>query len=293
MEEFPDMGAFLEHVSLVMEANDADTSERVSLMTLHAAKGHEFDTVFLPGWEEGLFPSPRSLDESGQAGLEEERRLAHVGLTRARRRAKIYFSSNRRIHGMWNATVPSRFIDDLPEAAVEVTEAPANFSYGPSRFDRMQQPFASSSYGTPGWQRAQANRAAMGEGGSRDTSFGMGDDEGGRGGRGDRGGFEDAGGGDTPFPGVRRGWGSGAGGAGAAFGSARREGKPPRGPVLIEGELVAKSTGTPSAYAIGARVFHQKFGPGTVAGVDGNKLTVDFDKAGRKMVLDSFVQGAG
>ena len=290
MEEFPDMGAFLEHVSLVMEANDSDTSERVSLMTLHAAKGLEFDTVFLPGWEEGLFPSPRSLDESGQAGLEEERRLAHVGLTRARRRAKIYFASNRRIHGMWNSTVPSRFIDELPEAAVEVTEAPANFSYGPSRFDRMQQPFAGSSYGTPGWQRAQANRAAMGTGGSRDTSYGMGDRYGDERERGGRGGFEE---GDTPFPGVRRGWGSGpAGGTGGGFGGRNREGKPPRGPVLIEGELVAKSTGAASAYATGARVFHQKFGPGTVAGVDGNKLTVDFDKAGRKMVLDSFVQGA-
>ena len=132
----------------------------------------------------------------------------------------------------------------------------------------------------------------MGEGGSRDTSFGMGEDEGGRGGRGDRGGFEDAGGGDTPFPGVRRGWGSGAGGAGALRQRPPRR-QAARGPVLIEGELVAKSTGTPSAFAIGARVFHQKFGPGTVAGVDGNKLTVDFDKAGRKMVLDSFVQGAG
>jgi DNA helicase-2/ATP-dependent DNA helicase PcrA len=289
MEEFPDMASFLEHVSLVMEANDGDTSERVSLMTLHAAKGLEFDTVFLPGWEEGLFPSPRSLDESGRAGLEEERRLAHVGLTRARRRAKIYFASNRRIHGMWNSTVPSRFIDELPEDAVEVTEAPANFSYGPSRFDRMQQPFSGSSYATPGWQRAQANRAAMGEGGSRDAGYGAGGRDGGGGdGFGDggnRGGFEDAGG--TPFPGVRRGWGSA--GSGPGFGR-NREGKPPRGPVLIEGELVAKSTGTPAAYAAGARVFHQKFGPGTVALVDGNKLTVDFDKAGRKMVLDSFVQ---
>jgi DNA helicase-2/ATP-dependent DNA helicase PcrA len=257
--------------------------------------------VFLPGWEEGLFPNPRALDESGKAGLEEERRLAHVGLTRARRRAKIYFASNRRIHGMWNSTVPSRFIDDLPEEAVEVTEAPASFSYGPSRFDRMQQPFSGSSYATPGWQRAQANRAAMGSGGSRDTSYGgsFGGDgggysgSGGRSGFGDggRGGFEDAG---TPFPGVRRGWGSGSsgGGAGGGFGARNREGKP-RGPVLIEGELVAKSTGTPSSYAAGARVFHQKFGPGTVALVDGNKLTVDFDKAGRKMVLDSFVQGAG
>jgi DNA helicase-2/ATP-dependent DNA helicase PcrA len=151
----------------------------------------------------------------------------------------------------------------------------------------MQQPFAASSYQTPGWQRAQANRAAMGEGGSRDTRHGMGDRYDDRE-RGERGEFEE---GDTPFPGVRRGWGSGR--ADAGFGGRNREGKPPRGPVLIEGELVAKSTGTPSAYVSGARVFHQKFGPGTVAGVDGNKLTVDFDKAGRKMVLDSFLQGAG
>ena len=164
MEEFPDLGAFLEHVSLVMEANEGDTADRVSLMTLHAAKGLEFDTVFLPGWEEGPVPEPARLDESGRAGLEEERRLAHVGLTRARRRAKIYFASNRRIHGLWNSTVPSRFVDDLPEADVEVIEARA-FSYGGygggSRFDRMQ-PFRRLLLPTPGWQRAQAHRAGMG-----------------------------------------------------------------------------------------------------------------------------------
>jgi DNA helicase-2/ATP-dependent DNA helicase PcrA len=138
MEEFPDLASFLEHVSLVMEANDADSSDRVSLMTLHAAKGLEFETIFLPGWEEGLFPNQRALDENGRAGLEEERRLAHVGITRARRRAKIYFASNRRIHGLWNSTVPSRFIDDLPEENVEVTEAPAAYSGAGlgSRFDR-------------------------------------------------------------------------------------------------------------------------------------------------------------
>ena len=130
MEEFPDLLSFLEHVSLVMERNEADNEDRVSLMTLHAAKGLEFDTVFLPGWEEGLFPNQRALDESGLSGLEEERRLAHVGLTRARRRAKIFFASNRRIHGMWNATVPSRFVDELPEESVEVTEAQAQFGGG-------------------------------------------------------------------------------------------------------------------------------------------------------------------
>src|SRR4051794_19669779 len=116
LEEFPDLASFLEHVSLVMEANDADSAERVSLMTLHAAKGLEFDTVFLPGWEEGLFPSPRSLDESGRAGLEEERRLAHVGLTRAKKRAKLYFASNPRIHGLCACTGPRPLLDELPPA---------------------------------------------------------------------------------------------------------------------------------------------------------------------------------
>ena len=150
--------------------------------------------------------------------------------------------------------MPSRFVDDLPEAHVEVTEAPASFAYGGygggSRFDRMQ-PFAASSYATPGWQRAQQNRAA--QGGDEFT----------------RGGFADDGG-------YRRGFSRARGAQ--------------RGPLLIEGELVAKSTGAESGFAVGQRVFHQKFGPGTVAAIDGNKLTVDFDKAGRKMVLDSFVE---
>ena len=233
MEEFPDLAGFLEHVSLVMEASEAEGAERVSLMTLHAAKGLEFDTVFLPGWEDGLFPNQRALDESGRAGLEEERRLAHVGLTRARKRAKLSFAVNRRIHGLWSSTIPSRFIDELPESAVDVVEAPAHFSAGASRFDRNPAPFGSS-YGTPGWQRAQAATGGRGFGAS---------------------------------PGGRSG-----------------------GPRQIEGELVAKSTGGSSAFQGGQRVFHTKFGPGTVAGVDGNKLTVDFDKAGRKMVLDSFLQ---
>ncbi|CAO4163387.1 DNA 3'-5' helicase [Methylorubrum aminovorans] len=236
MEEFPDMAAFLEHVSLVMEASEAEGADRVSLMTLHAAKGLEFDTVFLPGWEDGLFPNQRAIDESGRAGLEEERRLAHVGLTRARKRAKLSFAVNRRIHGLWSSTIPSRFIDELPPQAVDVVEAPAHFSAGASRFDRNPAPFGSS-YGTPGWQRAQAN-----------TSGGFGG-----------------------------GLGQGRGG---------RSG----GPREIEGELIAKSTGAPSSFEHGQRVFHTKFGPGTVAGIDGNKLTVDFDKAGRKMVLDSFLQ---
>lgn len=251
LDEFPDLPAFLEHVSLVMDADGGEAEARVSIMTLHAAKGLEFDTVFLPGWEEGLFPNQRALDESGRAGLEEERRLAHVGLTRARKRLKLLFASNRRIHGLWQSSLPSRFIDELPEEHVEVVQAPSTYSqggYGASRFDRMES--FGSSYQTPGWQRAQENRARNG-GGS---------------------GFSDNGG---------RGFGQGGSGSGRQ-----------RGPLLIEGELTAKSTGS-SAFDAGARVFHIKFGPGSVASVDGNKLTVDFDKAGRKMVLDSFVQKAG
>ncbi|KQT77857.1 UvrD-helicase domain-containing protein [Methylobacterium sp. Leaf466] len=240
MEEFPDLGAFLEHVSLVMEASEQEGADRVSLMTLHAAKGLEFDTVFLPGWEDGLFPNQRALDESGRAGLEEERRLAHVGLTRARRRAKLSFAVNRRIHGLWSSTVPSRFIDELPPDAVDVVDAPAHFAAGASRFDRNPTPFGSS-YSTPGWQRAQENTARTADATARRQEFGRGSSQRGA-------------------------------------------------PRQIEGELVASSTGAPSAFATGMRVFHMKFGPGEVAAVDGNKLTVDFDKAGRKMVLDSFIQ---
>jgi DNA helicase-2/ATP-dependent DNA helicase PcrA len=244
MEKFPSLAGFLEHVSLVMDADSQDSEERVSIMTLHAAKGLEFETVFLPGWDEGLFPHQRSLDESGRAGLEEERRLAYVGLTRAKRRAKIYFATNRRIHGLWQTTLPSRFLDELPAAHVEVIDTASSNAYGnyaQSRFANMDT--YRSSYATPGWQRAQ--RRSEGE---REAQ--------------------------------------GAKGAGGWRESASR-----RGPLMIEGELVAKSS-TSSSFAKGARVFHIKFGPGTVAAVDGNKLTVDFDKAGRKMVLESFVQAA-
>jgi DNA helicase-2/ATP-dependent DNA helicase PcrA len=238
MDEFPDLAGFLEHVSLVMDADSQDSEERVSIMTLHAAKGLEFGTVFLPGWEEGLFPHQRSLDESGRAGLEEERRLAYVGLTRAKRRAKIYFATNRRIHGLWQTTLPSRFLDELPAEHVEVIDTASGRAYGnyaQSRFANMDM--YRSSYTTPGWQRAQRRSEE-----EREAQGGA------------------------------SGW---------------RESR--RGPMMIEGELVAKSSGN-SSFAKGARVFHMKFGPGTIAAVDGNKLTVDFDKAGRKMVLESFVQ---
>src|SRR3954453_7042024 len=174
MEEFENLQGFLEHISLVMDADGGADADAVSIMTMHSAKGLEFDTVFLPGWEEGLLPHQRSLDDQGRAGLEEERRLAHVGITRARKRARIYFASNRRMHGLWSSNIPSRFLDELPEDAVEVTETKGSFGgyggYGASRFDEMTA--FGSSYTTPGWQRAQARRRAGGASGGfeEDTS---------------------------------------------------------------------------------------------------------------------------
>ena len=272
MEEFENLQGFLEHISLVMDREGAEAEQAVNIMTLHSAKGLEFDCVFLPGWEEGLFPHQRSLDESGRAGLEEERRLAHVGLTRARKKAKIYFATNRRIHGMWTSTVPSRFLDELPEAHVEVKEAAGGAGgfgmsgYGASRFDEMNA--FGSSYTTPGWQRAKARKGSGGfhdNGQPRYVPDGVFDDAG-----------DDDGGQVAPEK-IRR-------------GSAKRDSS--RKPLVIEGELVAKSTGTTSSFTVGDRVFHQKFGNGNVVAVDGNKLTIAFDKAGEKRVVDSFVDKA-
>jgi DNA helicase II / ATP-dependent DNA helicase PcrA len=264
MEEFENLQGFLEHISLVMDREGSAEDDAVSLMTLHSAKGLEFDNVFLPGWEEGLFPSQRTLDEQGRAGLEEERRLAHVGLTRARRRAKLYFATNRRIHGTWSTTIPSRFLDELPAHNVEITESKGGSGwggsggYGPSRFDNVES--FGSSYTTPGWQRAQANRAR---------------NQGGR-----NGGFEEN---QSPFSGSRSDASSGRGDTG---GFSRNK----RAPMTIEGDLVAKSTGTISEFSLDDRVFHQKFGYGQVVKIDGNKLTIVFEKAGEKKVVDSFVE---
>ncbi|MDX2316864.1 MAG: UvrD-helicase domain-containing protein [Hyphomicrobiaceae bacterium] len=231
MDEFDTLAGFMEHVSLVMDASTEEGTERVSLMTLHSAKGLEFETVFLPGWEEGLLPHQRSLDETGRSGLEEERRLAHVGLTRARKRAKITFAQNRRTYGQWQTAVPSRFIDELPVEHVEVADDKGMSGYGPSRFENAETLFASGSYDTPGWQRAQRNRPR-----------------------------------------------------GNASQAPRRE------PVTIEGTLVAASTAEGVGLDIGVRIFHQKFGYGRVVQIDGNKLTVDFEKAGHKKVVDTFVE---
>lgn len=258
MEEFENLPGFLEHISLVMDTDSGEDLDAVSIMTLHSAKGLEFDTVFLPGWEEGLFPHQRSLDEGGRSGLEEERRLAYVGITRARQKCHIHFVSNRRIHGLWQSSLPSRFIDELPEAHVEVAESQTSYGgyggsnaggrYGSSRFDNVDT--FDSTYASPGWQRAQGKQAS----GGNSTS-------------GNRWGAKPS---------------SSASGFSSGFGGGR----------TIEGSLVASSINEPSSdFKVGDRVFHLKFGNGNVVLVDGNKLTIDFDKAGQKRVLDSFVEG--
>ena len=282
MEEYKSLRSFLEHVALVMDAEQNAELDAVNIMTLHSAKGLEFQTVFLPGWEEGLFPHQRSLDEGGRSGLEEERRLAYVGVTRAKKNLHIWFVSNRRIHGLWQSTIPSRFLDELPEAHVEVQEGGNSYGgygnsygggsfasgrggrqnpYGASRFDNLGADKSggsfSNTYATPGWQRAQQNRTE-----ATDRNWGT------------RSGHA-----------VERiGYGETNSGYGAGRGSIKAR--------TIDGELVAKSVSTePSPFNIGDRVFHQKFGNGNIAAIDGNKLTIDFDKAGQKKVLDGFVTG--
>jgi DNA helicase-2/ATP-dependent DNA helicase PcrA len=218
-----------------MEIAQDESGDRINLMTLHAAKGLEFDTVFLPGWEEGLFPSQRTMDESGLAGLEEERRLAYVGLTRAKKRARVSFAANRRVHGSWQSALPSRFIAEIPEAHVEMV-ADEGFYGGSLGFrDNAGGPAFSSTYDSPGWKRAQAYREQN-----------------------------------------------------------RSSGQPRTRPPLIEAQAYSVQTSDPvaSQYARGDRVFHQKFGYGRVAHVDGNKLTVEVDKAGEKKVIDQFVTRA-
>jgi DNA helicase-2/ATP-dependent DNA helicase PcrA len=262
MEEYESLRSFLEHVALVMDAEQNENLDAVNIMTLHSAKGLEFETVILPGWEEGLFPHQRALDEGGRSGLEEERRLAYVGLTRAKKNLHIWFVSNRRIHGLWQSTIPSRFLEELPEAHVEVVAGGDSYGgyggrggYGQSRFDRAD-PFENT-YSTPGWQRAQQNRsdATRNNWGSRSGAK-----------------VERIGYGETDSV------------LGAGRGSVKGR--------TIDGELVAKSVSeTPSNFDVGDRVFHIKFGNGNVSSIEGNKLTINFDKAGQKRVLDSFVKG--
>jgi DNA helicase-2/ATP-dependent DNA helicase PcrA len=247
MAAFETLQAYLEHVSLVMDLDREAGADSVQIMTLHSAKGLEFPLVFLPGWEEGVFPSQRSLDENGEKGLEEERRLAYVGITRAREDARISFAANRQVYGRWTSQLPSRFVDEMPIANVEAASETGYYGGGPglqekvaSRWDDAQT-FAGAGYSSPGWRRAQAHGAQSAQTG--------------------------------------------------AMGGRAYSGAGSRGPIIEgEGRLVATSDATASAYKRGERVFHQKFGYGIVSAVEGNKLTVGFDKAGEKKVIDTFVE---
>jgi DNA helicase II / ATP-dependent DNA helicase PcrA len=230
MEEYETLGAFLEHVSLVMDNDAAAGEAQVTIMTIHAAKGLEFDTVFLAGWEEGLFPSQRALDEGGNASLEEERRLAYVAITRARRKCFILHAANRRIYGQWTSSIPSRFVAELPKAHIaEETSMTGGESLWRANWSERADPFANVARGSgrgPGWQRAAT--------GGQFTA--------------------------TPSR-------------------------------VVEARASAVSLGNKgrSDLSLGQRVFHQKFGYGTIAEIEGNKLEIDFEQAGRKRVMDSFV----
>ncbi|MEM7171583.1 MAG: UvrD-helicase domain-containing protein [Pseudomonadota bacterium] len=227
MAEFENLAGFLEHVSLVMEAIEAPGQDMVNIMTLHAAKGLEFKRVFLPGWEEGLFPNQRALDETGLKGLEEERRLAYVGLTRAREKAVVSFAANRRMHGSWASAIPSRFTDELPSEYVEQESDPGVYGAAMGGYDSSGFAGQLNSWSeermTPGAQRA-------------------------------------------------------------------RQRKTPSTFIDVPAQTV-ESLPT-SQFALKERVFHQKFGYGKVLEVDGEKLTIDFEQAGEKKVIASFVKPA-
>ena len=238
MEEYETLGDFLEHVSLVMDNERADEGETVTIMTIHAAKGLEFDNVFCVGWEEGVFPSQRAIDEGGLASLEEERRLAYVAITRARRRCVILHAANRRIYGQWTSSIPSRFIEDLPEEHIDQeTTLTGGASLWRANWSEQEDPFAHVARDRP--DRAQ-----------------------------------------TRGPGWQRALTSGY------------DTKPAR---VRENTRSAASFAAParSDVAIGAMVSHDKFGTGCVIDQEGNKLTILFEDAGEKRVLDSFVTVVG
>jgi len=217
LEEFENLPGFLEHVSLVMENDEKTDIDRVVLMTLHAAKGLEFDVVFLPGWEEGLFPHQRALEETGLRGLEEERRLAYVGLTRAKRRVFVSYAASRRIYNQWQNNLPSRFLEELPNDIVERSAAQGLF--GGQSFGGLAE---SASAWAGNWNSGYVTRR-------------------------------------------------------------QREQQQEQTP------LWAAPASPNGGFKPGDKVFHQKFGTGKVAAVDGNKLEIFFDKAGLKKVIDSFV----
>ena len=228
LEQFDSLQGFLEHVALIMDNDSEEAEEKVTLMTLHAAKGLEFPVVFLPGWEDGLFPSQRSMDESGQKGIEEERRLAYVGITRAEELCTISFASNRRVYGQWQSQLPSRFIDELPPEHVEVLTPPGLFGggYGAAApaFGGLEDRVAKADvYNSPGWRRMSERNTA-------------------------------------------------------------RPVSQPR-----EARHMTIDATALSAYGIGDRVFHQKFGYGEIMGIEGDKLEIEFDHSGTKNIVARWV----
>ncbi len=229
LEQFENLQGFLEHVSLIMDNAQEAEEEKVSIMTLHAAKGLEFPAVFLPGWEDGLFPSQRSMDESGIKGLEEERRLAYVGITRAERICTISFAGNRMVFGQWQSAMPSRFIDELPEDHVEVLTPPGlyggGFGAAMPKSNLHEAAAEANVYNSPGWKRLQARSGERGMSQPSETRN-----------------------------------------------------------VTIDLNAV-------SSFVMGERVFHQKFGYGAIIGIEGDKLEVDFEKAGVKNVVSRFLTG--
>ena len=233
LEGFDNLQGFLEHVALIMDNETDAAGEKVNIMTLHGAKGLEFPAVFLPGWEDGLFPSQRSMDESGLKGLEEERRLAYVGITRAQTLCTISFAANRLVYGQWQSSMPSRFIDELPAENVDVLTPPGLYggAYGAAAAgfgsDLQDKAAKADGYNSPGWKRLAA----------RSQQRGM-----------------------------------------AQPSEARN--------TVIDLNAV-------SALAQGDRIFHQKFGYGYIMGIEGDKLDIEFEKAGAKKVVAKFVVSAG
>ena len=227
MSGFENLAGFLEHISLVMDGDTEAEAGEVSLMTLHAAKGLEFDAVFLPGWEEGLFPSQRSIDELGLIGLEEERRLAYVGITRARKKLFISYTANRQIHGLWQGSIPSRFISELPKEDlnenIEGNLGAAASSHRQFEFNQISN--QNNNYG-PGFIRAKKNKISTLN----------------------------------------------------HYNSSKRDNQ----------NKIKSSFAT--QFKLSQRVFHQKFGMGTIISVDGDKLDIAFDKAGEKRVISSYIK---
>ncbi len=236
LEQFENLQGFLEHVSLIMDNESEEAEEKVTIMTLHAAKGLEFPAVFLPGWEDGLFPSQRSMDESGTKGLEEERRLAYVGITRAEKLCTVSFAANRRVYGQWQSSLPSRFIDELPAKHVDVLTPPGLYGGGygaagmaqdtPLRSDLAENAAKANVYNSPGWRRLQARAAE------------------------------------------------------------RSVSQP------SESRNTVIDLNAVSSFVVGQRVFHQKFGYGAVAGIEGDKLEIVFEKAGTKKVVSRFISAS-